>query len=212
MTTISIPDLDVGDRVRRAAIAQQAWAQQPVHRRLLPVRALRHLLVAECDRIAAVLQAELNKLPAETFGGDLLPTAEACRFLERQAARLLRPRRVPSGQRPLFLFGQADVVHRRPRGVVGIIGTWNYPLLLNAVQVLQALAAGNAVVWKPSEVAPRTASLIESLFQRAGFPDDLLQVLPASRDMGPLLADAPVDHVVFTGSVGVGRKLAARLG
>src|SRR5262249_5533102 len=140
------------------------------------------------------------------------PTADACRFLLRQAEKLLRPRRVPSGQRPIWLWGQSDTVHRAPRGVVGIIGTWNYPLFLNGIQILQALTAGNAVVWKPSEVTPRFADLLHRLLLRAGYPEDLVGMLPATREMGPVLAEAAVDHVVFTGSAPVGRKLAARLG
>jgi acyl-CoA reductase-like NAD-dependent aldehyde dehydrogenase len=212
MTTISTPALDVPALVRRARDAQRAWTERPVHQRLAPVRAFRHLLVAEADGQVKVQQRELGKHPAEVLGGDVLPTADACRFLERQAASLLAPRRVPGRQRPWWLMGTSDVVHRVPRGVVGIIGTWNYPLLLNAVQALQALVAGNAVVWKPSEIAPATAQSIAGLFERVGLPAGLFQVLPATRAMGLALTDADVDHVVFTGSVNVGRQIAARLG
>jgi acyl-CoA reductase-like NAD-dependent aldehyde dehydrogenase len=155
---------------------------------------------------------DLGKAPAEVIGGELLGLADACRFLECQADRLLRPRRVPGSQRPLWLFGQADTVHRRPRGVVGVIGTWNYPLFLNGVQLAQALTAGNAVVWKPSEVAPASAEALHGLVRRAGFPEDLVQVLPATREGGAALLEADLDHVVFTGSVPVGRRIAQRLG
>ena len=125
---------------------------------------------------------------------------------------MLAPRTIGSRLRPTWLMGCRDAVHRRPWGVVGIIGTWNYPIYLNAVQAAQALVAGNAVLWKPSENAPRTADLTHALFLEAGFPRDLFQKLPATREAGPQLADADVDHIVFTGSDAVGRKLAARLG
>src|SRR5205814_286741 len=105
-----------------------------------------------------------------------------------------------------------DVVHRRPWGVVGVIGTWNYPLYLNAGQVAQALVAGNGVLWKPSEYVPRTADVTHRLFLDAGFPPGLFAKLPATREAGPPLAEAEVDYVVFTGSEAVGRRLAARLG
>src|SRR5262249_22046278 len=105
-----------------------------------------------------------------------------------------------------------DAVHRRPWGVVGVIGTWNYPVYLNVVQVAQALVAGNAVLWKPSEHTPRTADLTHRLFLDAGFPPGLFAKLPATPEAGPLLAEAEVDYVVFTGSEAVGRRLAARLG
>ena len=102
-----------------------------------------------------------------TIAGDLLPLADACLFLEREADHLLRPRRVPTAQRPLSLWEQSDRVHRRPRGVVGVIGTWNYPFLLNGVQLVQALTAGNGVLWKPSEICAVAESL-HDLFRRAG--------------------------------------------
>src|SRR5205814_3560368 len=119
-------------------------------------------------------------------------TAAALKFLERRAARVLAPRSVPRRLRPAWLFGCSDIVHRRPWGVVGVIGTWNYPLYLNAGQVAQALVAGNGVLWKPSEYTPRTAALTHRLFAAAGFPPGLVQLLPATREAGPRLAEADV--------------------
>jgi acyl-CoA reductase-like NAD-dependent aldehyde dehydrogenase len=196
----------------RCRAAQRAWAGLSVRQRLRPVRALRHLLAQEAESLCAAVENDLGRPPTEVLGSDVIPTADACRFLERQAARLLRPAPVSWRQRPVWLWGQSDVVHRRPHGVVGVIGTWNYPILLNGIQLAQALAAGNGVLWKPSEVAPATATALHEVFLRAGFPPDLVQRLPATREAGPQLAEAEVDFVVFTGSAGVGRALAARLG
>jgi acyl-CoA reductase-like NAD-dependent aldehyde dehydrogenase len=196
--------------VRRCRDAQSAWQTRSVRERLRPVRAFRHRLADTCEELCAAVGTDVGKSPAEATASELLPLAEACRFLERHAASLLRPRRIPTGTRPLWLWGQRDVIHRRPRGVVGIIGTWNYPLLLNGVQILQAVTAGNGVVWKPSEVAPQSAAALFDLL--SDFPPGLVQMLPATREMGGALADADVDHVVFTGSQVVGRKLAAHLG
>lgn len=156
--------------------------------------------------------ADIGRSPVEVVGTELLPTAAALKFLEQEAARLLTPRQIPGRLRPTWLMGCRDTVHRRPVGVVGIIGTWNYPVYLNMVQIAQALVAGNGVLWKPSENAPRTADLTHSLFLHAGFPAALFQKLPATREAGPQLAEAEIDHVVFTGSDVVGRKLAAKLG
>jgi acyl-CoA reductase-like NAD-dependent aldehyde dehydrogenase len=163
--------------------------------RLRPARAFRHLLVEACDELAEAVHDEVGRSPDEVLGGDVL-----------------RPRKVRLRNRPLWLFGQRDTVHRRPHGVVGIIGTWNYPLFLNGVQIVQALTAGNGVLWKPSEVSTASAPLLHRLLLRAGFPADLVQMLPATREAGAALAEADVDHVVFTGSAATGRKLAARLG
>jgi len=190
--------------------AQTEWSRRSIRECLKPIRELRHLLVERTDEICEVIAAEIGRPAVEVVGTELLPTAAALRFLEQQAGRILKPRRVRS--RPIWLMGCRDEVHRRPWGLVGIIGTWNYPFYLNAVQIAQALVAGNGVLWKPSENAPRTADLTHQLFLEAGFPAMLIAKLPATREGGAQLAEANVDHVVFTGSDRVGRKLAARLG
>ncbi len=190
---------------------QQAWARLTVAERLRPVGALRRLLFEEQDRLCDAIARDLGKPADEALAADVLPLADACKFLQQDATRLLRPRRVPGRLRPVWLMGQSDVVHRRPRGLVGLIGTWNYPLFLNGGVLVQALTAGNGVVWKPSEVAPASADALFDLLRRAGYPDGLVHKLPATRALGKDLAEADVDFVSFTGSSTTGRALAATL-
>jgi acyl-CoA reductase-like NAD-dependent aldehyde dehydrogenase len=198
--------------VAAARAAQQKWSRLSIRDRLKPIRRLRASLVTRADDLTAAVNADIGRPAVEVVGSELLPTAAALKFLEQEASRILAPRTIASRLRPTWLMGCRDVVHRRPWGVVGIIGTWNYPIFLNAVQAAQAMVAGNAVLWKPSENASRTADLTHALFLEAGFPADLFQKLPATREAGPQLAEAEVDHIVFTGSDVVGRKLAAKLG
>jgi acyl-CoA reductase-like NAD-dependent aldehyde dehydrogenase len=212
MTTSTLAAPPFAEASRLCRQAQLAWADVAVRQRLRPVRQFRHGLVRHADRLCAAVGRDIGKPAAEALATELLPLAEAARFVEREASRLLRPRRVPTRHRPLWLWRQSDTVHRRPRGVVGIIGTWNYPLFLNGVQILQALAAGNGVLWKPSEVAPASADALAELLRECHFPPNLLQVLPATREAGRELADADVDHIVFTGSSATGRRLAEHLG
>jgi acyl-CoA reductase-like NAD-dependent aldehyde dehydrogenase len=205
---LSLSALD--EQLARTRIAQAVWSRLPVRRRLAPVQAFRHLLVGECDRLCAAVARDVGKPAEETLACEVLPLADACRFVERRAARLLHPRR--RRLRPLWLWGERDTVYRRPRGVVGIIGTWNYPLYLNGVQMVQALTAGNAVLWKPSEAAPASAAALHALLLRAGFPAELCPMLEATREAGHALTDAAVNHVVFTGSAATGRAIARKLG
>ena len=204
--------LPFADESRSCRAAQQAWVRLPVSVRVRPLATLRRLLVDEADAICAAVKNDVGRPPAEVITTDLLPTADSCKYHQQYAARILKPRRVSLFSRPLWLVGTRDAVHHRPHGVVGIIGTWNYPIYLNAIQILQALTAGNGVLWKPSELTPATAVVLHDLFLKAGYPPDLIQRLPATREAGPQLADAAVNHVIFTGSANVGRKLAARLG
>lgn len=197
------------EEAQKCRLAQQSWVNRSVRARLRCVRAFRHLLASSVDELAAAVEKDVARPPAEVLGSDLLPLAVAAKFLEKRSGRLLARR--PVGSTPLYLFGQKDVVYRRPWGVVGIIGTWNYPVFLNGVQLLQAIVAGNGVLWKPSEHGATSAIVMTRLFAEAGFPDGLLQLLPAQREAGPRLLESEIDHLIFTGSATVGRKIAVRL-
>lgn len=203
---------DLARLVERCRREQAIWGQLGVRRRLPAVRRFRRLLVEAQAELTAAVQKDIGKPATETLGAEILPLADACRFLQARAPGILRSATVSWNLRPLWLWDTRNAIHRRPRGVVGIIGTWNYPLLLNGVQIVQALTAGNGVVWKPSEVAPGSAAVLHDLLLRAGYPADLVQRLPATREAGSELAEAAIDHVVFTGTAATGQKLARRLG
>lgn len=193
-----------------ARVAQLAWANLPVKERLRPIGEFRRLLVERLNDITAAIEADVKRPSDQVVSSEVLPVADAAKWLKKQAASILKPRRV-SG-RPMWLMGCEDVVYRRPWGVVAVVGTWNYPLFLNAVPVLHALVAGNAVLWKPSENAPRFAEVFGTLIRDAGFRVGCFTMLPATREAGPMVAEADVDFVHFTGSEPVGRQLAKRLG
>ncbi len=201
---------ELEDQINRCREAQQRWAGTPISDRLKPVREFRHLLVEFTEQLTQAVHADVRRKPDELVATDLVPTASAARSLERRATSILSPRRV--GDRPIWLWGCRDTIHRRPHGVVGIIGTWNYPIFLNAVPILHALTAGNGVVWKPSEYIPKTTEVFKELFHRAGYPPDLFVTLPATRESGPALLESPIDFLHFTGSESVGRAIASRLG
>lgn len=189
-----------------------SWSGKTISERLQFIRHLREQLIYQRESLWQAAYDDVNRSLEEVLASELLPIAAALKFLERHAQRILAPRRVSPRDRPLWLWGCRDVVHRRPWGVVGMIGTWNYPLFLNIVPIAQALTAGNTVIWKPSEQAPRCAQAIGQLFRQAGLDQDVLQILPATREAGPQLAEADIDFLLFTGSETVGRRLASRLG
>ncbi len=198
------------EETHRARLAQLGWQSRSVKERLLAIAKLRRLLSERSQLLCEEVTRDIGRPAAEVLATDLLPFADACRFLERRAASILKPRKIPRSDTPIWLFFSRDVVHRQAWGLVGIIGTWNYPIYLNGVQIVQALVAGNAVLWKPSELAPSLAEHFCQLFADAGFPVDLLQILPSTREVGPQLLEADIDHLVFTGSDVVGRKIAVR--
>jgi acyl-CoA reductase-like NAD-dependent aldehyde dehydrogenase len=162
--------------------------------------------------VCQAVERDIGKPYRDTLAGDLVPLADACKFLESNAAKVLKPRRPSRWSAPLIFWAQSDEVHRRPRGVVGIIGTWNLPFFLSGLQSLHALVAGNGVLFKPSELASRSGQVLTELLGRSGFPADLFQCLPSTREAGKDLADADIDHLIFTGHSSTGRAIARHLG
>jgi acyl-CoA reductase-like NAD-dependent aldehyde dehydrogenase len=194
----------------RCRVAQQSWVKLGIRERLRFVRELRFLMVEERHAITEAVLADVKRPPSEVLATDCIGTASALKFLETDAEKILAP--VHPGRRPLWLFGSQDTVYREPHGIVGLIATWNYPIFLTIVPLVQALTAGNGVLWKPSEQTPKSAEVFGKLFEKAGFPKDLIQRLPVNREAGPQLAEADIDFLHFTGSDVVGKKLATRLG
>ncbi len=189
--------------------AQGQWEQLAIKDKLQRVQKFRHLLVEHRHDIAKALFLDSGKPYEEALGAEILPLAEACKFLEKNASLVLRPRKISSSDTPWWLFLQKSKVHRKARGIVGIIGTWNYPLFLNGVQIIQALVAGNGVVWKPSENANETNKILAELLLET-FPPNIFKPLSSSRESGPVLIDSNIDFVVMTGSVETGKAIAKK--
>ena len=191
--------------------AQAAWAAASVRRRLGVVRELRHLIAEHTGQLAATIRLPQRTSPAETLAAEILPLADACRFLEREAEALLAPQKLGRRGRPFWLGGSKVELRREPFGVILVIAASNYPLLLPGVQLVQALVAGNAVLVKPGHGGAETATLLASLLRRAGLPDGLLSVLGESTAEATAAIDAGVDKVVLTGSHDTGREVLGRL-
>jgi acyl-CoA reductase-like NAD-dependent aldehyde dehydrogenase len=193
--------------------AQQRWSVMPIRERLNVVRRLRRLLA---DRAGPVATALTDAHPqrtnhCETLLAELLPVVDACRFLERRAHDLLRPRRLGLTGRPLWLAGVRSTVRREPFGIVLVIGPANYPFMLTAIPALQALAAGNAVVIKPAPHSGSVVNILADLLRDAGLPADLLRITGEGVADVTETIDAGVDKVVLTGSARTGRKVLAQL-
>lgn len=205
-----VPPEELARALEQARAAQEDWARQTVGLRTRWLAPFRAWLAARPDLLCQALDHEVGKSREECLASEILPLASACSWLAGAAGRLLAPRRAQGT--PFILSGGTDHVHRRPHGVVGIIGTWNYPLLLSGVQVAQALVAGNAVAFKPSEKAPGCGKLLIEGMLQAGVPESLILLVESDPAAGEALVAADIDHLVFTGSGEVGRRIAGGLG
>lgn len=175
--------------------------------RLLWIDRFAALIVKHADDLLDAMLVEISKPSHEGLTADILPLLAACRWHRKNLTRLLRPQRLRGG--PIWMPGQRIVMHREPVGRVAIVATWNYPVQLLGIQLLQAIAAGNRVVVKPSERAPRTQGLLLQLARDAGLDERWLSWTSPEREAGQaLLIGERFDHIVFTGSTAVGREIA----
>lgn len=201
---------DVRAAVARARAAQPAWAALSIAERVGHLRAFQEALLAARLDVATLVTRETGKPLAEALGSDVLPALDALQWTAAHGPRVLVAEKVKLSN-PLFV-GRASHVEHEPLGVVGIVSPWNYPLAIPCGNVAHALLAGNAVVLKPASLAPLTALRMRELMTQAGIPEDVCIVVPGSgKETGEALVDADIDHLVFTGSVPVGRAVDARL-
>ncbi|MBA4119537.1 MAG: hypothetical protein C0513_02395 [Isosphaera sp.] len=188
------------------------WAD--LSTRLFWLSRFRRAIAKHSRPLCDLVHQDVGKPPWEALAAELLPLLASCAWHRRRAPGLLRERSV--GRGPVWALGQRQSVQRLPLGTVAIIATWNYPLGLLGVQLVQALLAGNRVLVKPSERAPAAQLALLQLAADCGLPPGVLRWTEPTRGAGPAMLDAGtqpgpdrIDHVVFTGSTAVGRHIAA---
>jgi acyl-CoA reductase-like NAD-dependent aldehyde dehydrogenase len=198
---------DVAAMVARARTAQSGWEALGFEGRGRILRRAQKWLIAHADEVVATIVAETGKTDEDARLVELAYGAYAFGFWAKRAPKYLADERVRTGN-PM-VFGRKLAVRYRPVGVIGVIGPWNYPLVNSVGDAIPAMAAGNAVVVKPSEVTPLTSLLIEEGLRSAGLPDGVYQTAVGAGDVGEALIDA-VDMVMFTGSTRTGRRVMER--
>ncbi len=203
---VSAPD-DVEAAFAAAREAQRHWAARPVVQRARVIGRIHDLVLDRQSLIADVIQAESGKARRDAFE-EIADVALAARYTAVKGPRLLRDR----ARLGLIPGLTRSVEVRQPKGVVGIISPWNYPLTLAISDALPAFVAGNAVVHKPDLRATLSALLARSIAVEAGLPEALWQIVAGD---GPTVGAeivARADYVSFTGASSTGRVVAARLG
>jgi len=197
----------VARAVKRARTAQSAWAGLAFRERGRIILKARQLVLNEVDGIATLISRETGKPVSEAISMEIVPTLDLMQYFARQTAKLLRSQKIDIGQ--YGLMGRSSRIIYKPIGVVGIISPWNFPWSTPLAEVVMALMAGNAVVLKPSELTPLTGIRIGEVFNRAGLPDGVLNIVTGDGSTGAALIDARVDKLMFTGSVATGKRVAA---
>lgn len=187
---------------------REAWrrARPDIAQRRDDLRRLRAAILARQAEMEAAIAADFgHRSPHESRVAETLVVIAEIDHALSNLRRWARPRRAAVGWR---LWPGSARVRPMPVGVVGIIAPWNYPVNLALVPLVSAIAAGNHVYLKPSEHTPRTSEFLRALLADV-FPADRVAVALGDAEVGAAFAALPFDHLLFTGSTGVGRKVLA---
>jgi acyl-CoA reductase-like NAD-dependent aldehyde dehydrogenase len=205
------PPGQVAELVARARECQASWSTIAWRERRRVLDRWRRILSRDAEAWAALISSEIGKPRLEAMSGDVISSLDAIRWTVQHAGSALADRWIgPSWQRWLLMPG----ARRRslPFGVVGMLGTWNYPLFLNAPPIAQALAAGNGVVFKASEQAALSGARLEESLIEAGLPKGLVAVVQGGPEVGRAVVESAIDKAMFTGGVENGRQVLSALG
>ena len=198
---------DVAAAAVRARSVQPAWAARPVRERAAVLRHFHNLVLARQDEVLDLIQLENGKARRHAFE-EIMDVTLNARYYANTAHEYLRPKRRQGVQPGLTRTWELH----HPKGLVGVISPWNYPLTLGISDALPAIVAGNAVLAKPDAQTPFSALWAVELLEEAGMQPGLIQVVTGSgAELGlPIIENS--DFLMFTGSTAVGRTVAAQCG
>ncbi len=164
------------------------------------------LLVDHQDALCEAVNSDYgNRSDQSTKLTDLVPAINALKFAKKHLPRWMKPAK-RSAEFPLNMLGSKATLHYQPKGVVGIVAPWNFPISLIFSPLASALAAGNRAMVKPSEYTPKTSALMADLIGQYFEPDTVTAVI-GDADIAATFTALPFDHLIFTGSTPVGRHV-----
>jgi acyl-CoA reductase-like NAD-dependent aldehyde dehydrogenase len=196
---------DVAETVEAARQAAAWWAGLPWKERRTRLLAWKSHVTRYLGRLAELVHNETGK-PLADAQLEILLAIVHIDWAARNAHKVLRPRRVRSG---LVALNQAATLEYQPLGVIGVIGPWNYPVFTPMGSIAYALAAGNAVVFKPSELTPAVGAWLVNSFAEVVPEQPVLQLITGAGATGEHLARSGVSKIAFTGSAATAKKVMA---
>jgi len=197
---------DIDDAMAAASDAFSTWSRTPAPERGEILREIGDALTERKTELARIMTREMGKPVFETKG-DVQEAIDTAYYAASETRRLFG-HTVPSE-----LPNKFNMSIRRPIGVCGIITAWNFPVAVPTWKIFPAIASGNTVVFKPSEEAPHSATVLCEIFADAGLPDGVVNLIHGAGEAGKALVEHPdVDAIGFTGSSETGKAIGATCG
>src|SRR5215208_8483131 len=202
-----VPPEQLAELAARARRAQPGWDALGFEGRAAVLKRCQRWISDNSRRVIDTIVSETGKTYEDALTAEIGYAVGAFAFWAKNAQGYLAEEGVKTASP--FAKGRKLIVRYAPVGVVGVIGPWNYPLTNSFGDCIPALAAGNAVLLKPSEVTPLTSLLMAEMLRECGLPEDVFQVVPGYAETGAALIDE-VDFVMFTGSTATGKRVMER--
>lgn len=177
----------------------------PVEQRVAEAVKISKYLIAHYEEIATRIVEETGKSKFEALSNEIFEICDGIDYYRDAAPKILKPQKVHT---PLILMGKKSKIYYEPMGAVLVIAPWNYPLIQCFMPSLLAFLAGNAVIFKPSEVTP-LKGLYEQIMEGSGFMKNAIQIVYGGKETGAKLIEAKPDKIHFTGSTRAGRQVMA---
>ena len=197
---------DVEAAVGRARLAALWWQQLGWDGRRARLDAWKKLIVQRSDELAQLVHRENGKPVSDARLTEVTLPVDHIAWAGKHAPKVLGSHKVPAG---MMMANQAATLEYQPLGVVGVIGPWNYPVFTPMGSIAYALAAGNAVVFKPSEYTPAVGKWLVDTFAEVVPEQPVLQLVTGFGETGAALCRSGVDKIAFTGSARTGKKVMA---
>ena len=193
----------VTSEMKRVRSAAEKWSKTTIDERCKALGKVRDIICRRGEEIVQLVCRENGKALQDAYWLDLVSTLALMNHFLEHAPAILAPERVHLS----LLKHRRSYISYEPKGVIGIITPWNFPFFMPGSDVSMALLAGNGVLLKPSQITPLSALLLKECYDEAGIDPDLFRVVNGFGQTGAALIDCEPDHLIFTGSVNVGRKI-----
>lgn len=187
----------------RAAEVQKKWALVPIKKRAALILNLRETLINRIDELSELISNENGKPRFEAMTNEIFATIELCTYFAAKGPKTLRDESIPLA----LMKHRASYLNYWPLGVITVITPWNYPFLLPMGELVMGVLAGNAILFKPSEITPLIGLKIQEIFEVAGFPKGLITTIIGDGKIGAAIIEHNPAKIFFTGSVTTGKRI-----
>jgi len=198
------PAEDVNLIVKKARSVFPLWRDTPLSVRSQIIKKVQELLLDRGMEFAELITREMGRPVVESFSLEIAASVDVAGYYADNADKFLKERKVPLHH--LLFKRRESIILFEPLGVLGIISSWNWPLLIPLGSIVPAFLAGNCVVFKHSDQTPLISEKIYNLFRNAGISEGVFQIVQGGADQGRALVGSSVEKIFFTGSTDVGRK------